>query len=62
MHSALCTLTRVGLLEMDNEVGRVIAAVNSTGNSEKTLIVVTGDNGPWECKCNLAGSKGEGKP
>ena len=50
------------MLEMDNEVGRVIAAVNSTGNSEKTLIVVTGDNGPWECKCNLAGSKGEEKP
>jgi len=43
---------------MDNEVGRVVAAVNKTGNRDKTLILVTGDNGPWECKCGLAGSKG----
>lgn len=34
-----------GLLEMDNEVGRVVAAVNKTGNRDKTLILVTGDNG-----------------
>ena len=46
------------LLEMDNEVGRVMAALKASNVDDNTLVMVTGDNGPWECKCNLSGSSG----
>jgi arylsulfatase G len=46
------------LLEMDNEVGTVVAALEEYRLSERTLVFITGDNGPWECKCNLTGVSG----
>ncbi|XP_049853424.1 arylsulfatase G-like isoform X1 [Schistocerca gregaria] len=44
------------LLEMDWLVGRVVQA--AMNHSENTLIWVLSDNGPWEVKCDLAGSCG----
>eukprot|EP01051_Picozoa_sp_SAG22_P009091 SAG22_NODE_732_length_7583_cov_3.250134_3_plen_381_part_00 len=46
------------LMEMDWEVGEIVAAVKAAGELENTLFLVSGDNGPWECKCNLTGSSG----
>nr|XP_020503787.1 arylsulfatase G [Labrus bergylta] len=43
------------LREMDNLVGAVKSAADETDN---TLIWFTGDNGPWELKCQYAGSVG----
>lgn len=45
-------------MEMDNEVGNIIQELTKANEMENTLILVTGDNGPWECKCHLAGSAG----
>ena len=46
------------LVEMDNEVGRLVMALKTNDIFDHTLVLVTGDNGPWECKCNLTGSNG----
>eukprot|EP00040_Diaphanoeca_grandis_P029083 m.169355 g.169355 ORF g.169355 m.169355 type:complete len:639 (-) comp31562_c0_seq1:99-2015(-) len=46
------------LLELDETVGVIMAALKTTGVDDNTLVVVTGDNGPWEVKCDLTGSVG----
>lgn len=46
------------LLELDETIGAVMAALKSSGVDDNTLVLVTGDNGPWEVKCNLSGSAG----
>ena len=46
------------LREMDSEVGALVQELGDAGVLDDTLILVTGDNGPWECKCNLSGSAG----
>lgn len=46
------------LLEVDAELRNVIDTVEAVDATHRTLILVTGDNGPWECKCNLTGSVG----
>eukprot|EP00064_Thunnus_orientalis_P014914 superscaffoldBa00002672_g14961 len=50
------------LREMDSLVGAVKSASDDT-DKDNTLIWFTGDNGPWEQKCQYAGSVGpfEGK-
>eukprot|EP00656_Telonema_subtile_P043815 TRINITY_DN50118_c0_g1_i1.p1 TRINITY_DN50118_c0_g1~~TRINITY_DN50118_c0_g1_i1.p1 ORF type:complete len:248 (-),score=50.60 TRINITY_DN50118_c0_g1_i1:62-805(-) len=35
-----------------------MSAVEAAGLQNDTLVLVTGDNGPWECKCKYAGSSG----
>ncbi|XP_049947378.1 arylsulfatase G-like [Schistocerca serialis cubense] len=44
------------LLEMDWLVGRVVQA--AMNHSRNTLVWILSDNGPWEMKCDLAGSCG----
>jgi hypothetical protein len=39
-------------------VGAIMAALKASGVDDNTLVVVSGDNGPWETKCNLTGSAG----
>jgi arylsulfatase G len=46
------------LMEMDWEIGEIIDAVKEAGQTPNTVFLVSGDNGPWECKCNLTGSSG----
>lgn len=46
------------LMEMDSEVGAVVETLVELDQLDNTLILVTGDNGPWECKCDLSGSAG----
>ena len=46
------------LMEMDWEIGEIMKAVTAAGADEDTLFLVSGDNGPWECKCNLTGNSG----
>lgn len=46
------------LMELDDTVGRIIASLDAAGVRNNTLVFLTGDNGPWEAKCDLAGSKG----
>ena len=52
------TLFADTLLELDDAVGRVIAALETHGVANNTLVYLTGDNGPWNAKCELAGSQG----
>ena len=40
------------LMELDNTVGRLTAALKANNVADDTLIFVTGDNGPWGCKCS----------
>jgi arylsulfatase len=35
------------IMEIDDSVGQIVAAVDHDGLAEKTLIVYTSDNGPW---------------
>ncbi|XP_033124455.1 arylsulfatase G-like isoform X1 [Anneissia japonica] len=46
------------LHELDNTVQRIYKAVQDAGVEENTLIWATGDNGPWEVKCQLSGDPG----
>eukprot|EP00117_Sycon_ciliatum_P016740 scpid60333/ scgid16040/ Arylsulfatase G len=46
------------LRELDWTVGRVLDALEKNSKSDNTLVIFTTDNGPWETKCNLTGSKG----
>ena len=32
--------------------------MEDAGQTNNTILFVSGDNGPWECKCNLTGSSG----
>jgi arylsulfatase len=50
--------------EIDASVGAVVAALERTGNTGRTLVVYASDNGPWLSYGNHAGSTGplrEGK-
>jgi arylsulfatase A-like enzyme len=50
--------------EIDASVGAVVAALERTGNTERTLVLYASDNGPWLSYGNHAGSTGplrEGK-
>jgi len=46
------------LIEMDETVGSIMGSLKKHGVDENTLVFFTGDNGPWETKCDLAGSPG----
>ena len=39
------------LLELDDTIGRVVAALDVHGVANNTLILLAGDNGPWDVKC-----------
>ncbi|KAL6095251.1 arsg [Pungitius sinensis] len=40
------------------EMDRLVGAVKSAADRDNTLILFTGDNGPWDRKCQYAGSVG----
>jgi arylsulfatase G len=46
------------LLELDETVGSIMASLKTHNVDGSTLVLVTGDNGPWEVKCDLSGSPG----
>ena len=46
------------LREMDDLVGKVMLALSTEGKENNTLVWFTGDNGPWDRKCDLTGSPG----
>ena len=46
------------LLEMDTTVGVIVDSLRRNGFTDDTLVLFTGDNGPWEEKCDLSGSPG----
>jgi arylsulfatase A-like enzyme len=46
------------LIELDETVGKIMASLKDHGVDDNTLVFVTGDNGPWEVKCDLSGSAG----
>ena len=46
------------LLEVDDTVGAILSALEIAGVENDTLVFLTGDNGPWEVKCDLSGSPG----
>ena len=46
------------LMEADQTVGVIMQALKAAGVDDNTLVWVTGDNGPWEVKCDLTGSVG----
>uniref|UniRef100_A0A671P9M5 Arylsulfatase G n=1 Tax=Sinocyclocheilus anshuiensis TaxID=1608454 RepID=A0A671P9M5_9TELE len=61
-HNAFLNVTTqdpytASLSDMDSLVGTIMQAV-STEQLENTLIWFTGDNGPWEQKCQFAGHVG----
>ena len=56
--SARNTLFGDTLMEMDDTFARIWASLRAAGLEEDTLVLATSDNGPWEVKCELAGSPG----
>jgi arylsulfatase A-like enzyme len=46
------------LMELDDSVGMVIKALETNNVREKTIVFMTGDNGPPEDQCDWGGSKG----
>lgn len=46
------------LMELDDTVGSIMSSITSAGVADNTLVLLTGDNGPWEVKCDLSGSPG----
>ena len=46
------------LREVDDAIGTIIDAVDRSSDMNNTLVFITADNGPWNCKCSLAGSQG----
>lgn len=52
------------IMELDWSVGQILDALEESGISENTLLIITSDNGPWKNFGNHAGSTGgfrEGK-
>jgi arylsulfatase G len=41
------------LAELDDTIGSIMQSLETNGLRSNTLVLVTGDNGPWEVKCNL---------
>ena len=52
------TLFADTLLEMDDTFGRIMAQLEELKLDEDTLVLVVGDNGPWNAYCEDAGSQG----
>lgn len=50
--------TAAALLEMDNEFGRLMEALEETGQTANTIVIFVSDNGPETKTCNLSGSAG----
>ncbi|KAK3285803.1 hypothetical protein CYMTET_6601, partial [Cymbomonas tetramitiformis] len=50
--------TAAALLEMDNEFGRLMEALEQTDQAANTLVIFVSDNGPETKTCNLSGSTG----
>eukprot|EP00117_Sycon_ciliatum_P028896 scpid37979/ scgid23126/ Arylsulfatase G len=46
------------LREMDHLVGEIMSRLAEKNFTNNTLVWFTGDNGPWDRKCNLTGSSG----
>lgn len=46
------------IMEIDDSMGRILAALDARGLRERTLVVFTSDNGPWLNYGNHAGSAG----
>ena len=46
------------LLEMDNTFGRIMTSLEQAKLDADTLVLVVGDNGPWNAYCEDAGSQG----
>jgi len=60
---AFCNTSRRGLFgdalqELDNAVGEIVAAVETAGEAENTIIFFTSDNGPWLIQRLAGGSAG----
>ena len=52
------------IMEIDHSVGQIVAAIESAGQTDNTLVMFTSDNGPWLAYGSHAGSAGalrEGK-
>ncbi|KAK3246085.1 hypothetical protein CYMTET_44369 [Cymbomonas tetramitiformis] len=46
------------LLEMDDEFGQLMTALDEEGLKDNTLVIFISDNGPPGCRCNMSGSVG----
>ena len=46
------------LAELDDTVGSILSALGRNHVRDDTLVLMTGDNGPWQAKCELTGSPG----
>ena len=46
------------LAELDDTVGAMMRSLTALGLRNSTLVLMTGDNGPWQEKCDLTGSSG----
>lgn len=46
------------LSELDDTVGSILGSLEAHGVRRETLVLMTGDNGPWQVKCELTGSAG----
>lgn len=46
------------LAELDDTVGAMMGSLEALGLRNSTLVLMTGDNGPWQEKCDLSGSTG----
>lgn len=44
------------IMEMDSYVGSITKFLKDQNVLKNTIVIFTSDNGPWEYKCNLAGS------
>lgn len=46
------------LAELDDTIGAMMGSLRAHGLRNSTLVLMTGDNGPWQEKCDLTGSTG----
>ena len=44
------------VMEMDHYVGKMLSFLKDKDIEEDTIVIFTSDNGPWEIKCDLAGT------